>query len=55
MLTLCEMTYGMLYEVLRGLMDFVLFPDPHYEGVVFLVEMRGKGAVGWGVVCLAPG
>lgn len=44
------LTYGMVYTVLRGLLDYMLFPDPHYYFISFTVRDDQMGPVGAGSI-----
>lgn len=43
-------TYGILHTVLSGLLEYMLFPDPHYYSMSFTVRTDERGAVGSGSV-----
>lgn len=42
--------YSIVYTVLRGLLEYMLFPDPHYYSISFLVRDDEKGTVGVGSI-----
>lgn len=44
------MTYGIVYTVLRGLLEYMLFPDPHYYSISFTVRDAERGTMGAGSV-----
>jgi len=44
------LTYGTLGTVLSGLLEWMLWPDPHYLAVSFLIREEGRGVVGQGHV-----
>ena len=47
------LTYGMVYTVLRGLLEYMLFPDPHYYFISFTARDAERGTVGAGSVSTA--
>lgn len=49
------MTYGVVQTALRGLLEYMLFPDPHYYSLSFTVRDAQRGPVGAGSVSTLHG
>ena len=45
------LTYGIVYRVLRGLAEYMLFPEPHCWFISFTVRDEGRGDYCWGGEC----
>ena len=44
------LTYGIVHTVLKGLLEYMLFPDPHCYFISFTVKDAQRGTVGAGSV-----